>query len=154
MGNAVTRVTVDPTLNNSGATLEFLNENSGTLPDADSRTTGHQVDIAVGVTTVKAKVTFGGNSLTYTLAVERDSNEDWGWTPTRDFNHLTAGNIYIRGMWGNETTLYVSHLVDRKSTPTTGLTEVATPARTSLWTAKTGTREASGRTGPRFGCWT
>ena len=114
VGNAVTRVTVDPTLNDSGATLEFLDENSGTLPDAGSRATGHQVDVAVGVTTVKAKVTSGGNSLTYTLAVERDSNEDWGWTPTRDFNHLTAGNIYIRGMWGNETTLYVSHLVDPK----------------------------------------
>ena len=44
--------------------------------------------------------------------VERDSAELYGWTPTKDFNNLLQNNPLlagdaIRGVWGNETTMYV-----------------------------------------------
>ena len=58
------QVTVTPT-NDHGATSEFLDGDYGALADADGSESGHQVDLTVGVTTVRVRV--GG--LTYTIIV-------------------------------------------------------------------------------------
>ena len=114
VASGVTQVTVTPSKNNNSAAVAFLNEDGQPLADANNAADDFQVDLDVGETTVKLKVTVGSTSLTYTLVVERDSTEDWGWTPTKDFNNLTAGNIAIRGVWANTTHFYVSHTLDTK----------------------------------------
>ena len=114
VASGVTQVTVTPTKSNNSATVAFLNEDGQPLADANNAADDFQVDLDVGETTVKLEVTVGSTSLTYTLVVERDSTEDWGWTPTKDFNNLTAGNALIRGVWANTTHFYVSHTLDTK----------------------------------------
>ena len=112
--NSASQVTITARRNNNSATITYLDANSETLTDADGVTTGHQVAVGVGETTVKVKVSSGSNSLTYAVVVERDSADDWGWTPTKDFNELTGGNPTIRGVWGNATHVYVAHWLDPK----------------------------------------
>ena len=101
-------MTVTPTANAASPIIEYLDGSDAALADADSGTTGHQVALAVGLTTFKVKVTDGAETETYTLVMERDSDQTWGWTPTRDFNTLVAtGNIDPKGIWGDATTLWV-----------------------------------------------
>ena len=114
VASGVTQVTVTPSKNNNSAAVAFLNEDGQPLADADGMADDFQVDPDVGETTVKLEVTVGSTPLTYTLVVERDSTEDWGWTPTKDFNNLTAGNALISGVWANTTHFYVSHTLDTK----------------------------------------
>ena len=107
--HSVEQVTVTPTANAASPTIEYLDGSDAALADADSGTTGHQVALAVGLTTFKVKVTDGAETETYTVVMERDSDQTWGWTPTRDFNTLfAAGNRDLKGMWGDATTLWVS----------------------------------------------
>ena len=52
-------------------------------------------------------------SITYTVVVERDSAERFGWTPTRDLNTFYQDNPEAAGqtpraVWGDGTTLYVA----------------------------------------------
>ena len=58
-----TTVTAEP--NNSNASLEI------TPSDANPSTDAHEVDLAVGVTTITVKVDHGGESRTYTVTVTR-----------------------------------------------------------------------------------
>ena len=79
VANAVARVTVTPVLTDAFATLEYLvtfigyNDGDATLADADSGAAGHQVNLAVGETTIKVKVTAtdGTTVMTYTVKVTR-----------------------------------------------------------------------------------
>ena len=73
VGTAVTEVTVTPTPNDSGATIEYLDASDMTLDDADTGVTGHQVAVAVGDTVIKVKVTAadGNTTQTYTVTVKR-----------------------------------------------------------------------------------
>ena len=76
---------------------------------------GFQVDVAVGETPIAMRLAAGGTALTYTVIVERDSAARYGWTPTKDFNNLLQDNPdlagdAIRGVWGDETTMYVAPL--------------------------------------------
>ena len=103
------QVTVTPTANAASPTIEYLDGSNVALADADAGTTGHQVALAVGLTTFKVKVTDGAETETYRVVMERDSDQTWGWTPTRDFNTLVAaGNRLSTGMGGNATTLWVA----------------------------------------------
>ena len=112
MANDVTQVTVSPTKNNASATLSFLDGNGAPKDDADGNTMGHQADLEVGETPVKVNVASGMDSITYTVVMERDSDERFGWTPTKDVNTLTALDGVLRGVWGDESTLYVALLLD------------------------------------------
>ena len=114
VANSVTQVTITATANDSGAKVAFLDENDAVIKDLDTFTDGLQVNVAVGETMVKIKVTSGPESLIYKVVVERDSIDIYGWTPTRDFNKLTAGNTSVWDAWGNATTLYVAHHRDDK----------------------------------------
>ena len=106
------RVTVRAPANNRRTLVAYLDARGHVLEDADSGTPGFQVDLAVGETAIDLRLEAGGTAFVYTLIVERDSAERYGWTPTKDFNNLLQNNPglagdAIRGVWGNETTMYV-----------------------------------------------
>ncbi len=113
--HGVTQVTVSPTKSAESATVEYLDSSNVVLDDADMNTAGHQVAAAVGLTRFKIKVTDGGATDTYTVVIERDSDQLWGWTPTRDIHVLkAAGNEKARGMAGIGSTLLVADQDDVK----------------------------------------
>ena len=68
-----TRVTVEPTENERGALVAFLDADDAALDDADDATAGHQVDLEAGANVIKVQVTPGdrGTTTTYTLTVTR-----------------------------------------------------------------------------------
>ena len=105
-------VTVTPA---TGATVEYLDASDLPLADANADTTGHQVDLGVGETAFKVKVTNGSATETYTVTVERDSAYLFGWTPSRDINALeAAGNANPKGIWSDGTTMWVADDTDDK----------------------------------------
>ena len=111
--NQASRVTVSATANNGATTVEYRDANGDALVDADLNTTGFQVDVAVGETSIAMRLASGGTALTYTVLVERDSVELYVWTPTKDFNNLLQDNPdlagdALRGVWGDATTMYVA----------------------------------------------
>ena len=73
VANTVTEVTVTPTKNDSGATIEYLDKDDATLTDADTGVTGQQVAVAEGDNVVKVKVTAedGNATQTYMVTVTR-----------------------------------------------------------------------------------
>ena len=111
--NHARRVTVTATPSGSNTTLAYWNGANGhELVDADIDATGHQVDVAEGETAIDIRLTSGGEALTYTVVVERDSAALYGWTPTKDFNNLLQHNPAlagdeIRGVWTDDTTIYI-----------------------------------------------
>ena len=112
--NAVEFVTISPTLSDISATVAYQDEGGGTLADADQNALGHQVNVPVGTFVINIKITKTDEpSITYTIYVERDSAERFGWTPTKDFNTFYQNNSEaageaLRAVWGDETTLYVA----------------------------------------------
>ena len=112
VANQASRVTISATANNSTTPVAYLDANGDALVDADPNTTGFQVDVAVGETSIAIRLAAGGTALTYTVIVERDSAELYGWTPTKDLNNLLLDNPplagdAIRGVWADSTTFYV-----------------------------------------------
>ena len=75
VGNTVSSITVTPTKNDGNAGVEYLDEDDGTLEDADGNTQGLQVDLSVGANTVKVKVTAEDTTTTrtYEIVVTRAS---------------------------------------------------------------------------------
>ena len=113
--NQASRVTVSAVANNSGTMVAYLDANGDALVDADDDAIGFQVDVAVGETEIAMRLASGGTALTYTVVVERDSATLYGWTPSKDFNNLLQNNPslasdQIRGVWGDETTIYTAPL--------------------------------------------
>ena len=109
----ITQVTVTATAA-SGVTVEHL-QGGATLNDADTTTTGFQVNLGVGKTSLSTKVTSGSITKLYTLSVERNSADLFGWTPTKDINSLqAAGNADPQGIWSDSTTMWVADDADDK----------------------------------------
>ena len=107
-------MTISPTLRDNAATATYQDKDGGTLADADTSNIGHQVSVPVGAFVINIKITKTGEpSITYTVVVERDSAEPFGWTPSKDLNTFyqdnpeAAGQV-PRGVWGDETTLYAA----------------------------------------------
>ena len=73
VASTVDEVTVTPTKNDSGATIEYLDESDVTLDDADTSDPVQQVAVAVGDTVIKVKVTAedGNTTQTYMVTVKR-----------------------------------------------------------------------------------
>ena len=73
---SVSQVTVTPTVNESSATVQYLDSSDTAIADADASTTGQQVNLLVGENTIKVKVTAGNGTTTktYTVKVTRASN--------------------------------------------------------------------------------
>ena len=65
-----------PTVNESSATVQYLDSSDTAIADADALTTGQQVNLLVGENTIKVKVTAdnGTTTKTYTVKVTRASN--------------------------------------------------------------------------------
>ena len=82
-----TQITVEPTVNERGALVAFL--------DADDATIGHQVDLEAGANVVKVQVTPGdrGTTTTYTLTVTREAatNTDLPWSTTMTVGTASTG---------------------------------------------------------------
>ena len=111
---SVRQITVTATAA-SGGTVEYLDASDIALDDADTNVPGFQVDLIVGETAFKVKVTHGVDTKTYTVTVERDSARLFGWTPSRDINALeAAGNASPQGMWSDGTTMWVADGDDDK----------------------------------------
>ena len=112
--NAAALVTISPTLSDNAATAAYQDEDGATLADADPVATGRQVNVPVGTFVINIVITKTGEpSTTYTVHVERDSAERFGWTPTKDLNTFyqdnpEAAGQTIRAVWGDGTTLYVA----------------------------------------------
>ena len=73
--NATTSITVTPSRADDGSTLEYLDANDQVLDDADSDTSGQQVNLSVGANTIKVEVTAEDTTTTetYTVVVTRNS---------------------------------------------------------------------------------
>ena len=74
--NEVTSVTVEPTVNDSNATVAYLNASDTALTDADTLKTGFQTALAVGANTIKVEVTAedGNTTEPYTITVTREAD--------------------------------------------------------------------------------
>ena len=84
VANSVDEVTVAPTTTDSDATFEYLDSSDAALADADSVEDGHQVDLDVGDTVFKVKVTAEDDTTTQTYTV----------TVTRAACALNEGDIW------------------------------------------------------------
>ena len=75
IANGVSLITVTPTKSDADATLAYLDADDAEIEDADDNTAGHQVDLSVGESTIKVKVTSQDTttSRTYTITAKRNS---------------------------------------------------------------------------------
>ena len=72
--STVAEVTVTPTKNDDGATIEYLDASNMTLADNDTSAAGQQVALDLGDNVIKVKVTAeDGTTKTYTVTVTRVS---------------------------------------------------------------------------------
>ena len=70
--NGVDVITIKPTVNESNATVEYLDSTDTAITDADDVKDDQQVSLDVGANTIKVKVTAEDNSMnTYTVVVTR-----------------------------------------------------------------------------------
>ncbi len=71
--NGVDKITIKPTVNESSATVEYLNSSDTEIADADSVKAGQQVSLSVSANTIKVKVTAEDTTTTntYTVVVTR-----------------------------------------------------------------------------------
>ena len=75
MVNGVDEVTINPAVNESNATVEYLDSSDAEIPDADGAKTGQQVSLTEGANTIKVKVTAQDATTTdtYTVVVTRNT---------------------------------------------------------------------------------
>ena len=110
------RVTVVVTPNHSAATVSWSTLD-GTTADADPDTEGQQVDLVLGSNTVYFTVTSeeGVFDREYELYIGRGVNTAFGWKAVDDLYGLRgAGNRQPRGIWSDETTIWVADEDDGK----------------------------------------
>ena len=71
--NDVDEITIEPTVNESNATVEYLDSTDTAITDANSVKTGQQVSLSEGANTIKVKVTAEDTTTTnpYTVVVTR-----------------------------------------------------------------------------------
>ena len=71
--NDVDEITITPTVNESNATVEYLDSSDTAIADANSGKTGQQVSLSEGANTIKVKVTAEDTTTTnpYTVVVTR-----------------------------------------------------------------------------------
>ena len=71
--NDVDEITIEPTVNESSATVEYLDSSDADITDANSGKTGQQVSLFVSANTIKVKVTAADTTSTdtYTVVVTR-----------------------------------------------------------------------------------
>ncbi len=111
VASTVTEATVAATATNSNADVFF------DPPDAVSTTPGYQVALSAGRNTVTLTVTAEDDvtEQDYTVSINRGVTDTYGWNADRDLDGLiAAGNQSPNGIWGNDTTFWVSDDSDDK----------------------------------------
>ena len=111
VASTVTQATIVATKSDSDATVAY------STTDADATAADHQVDLSAGRNTVTVTVTAEDTTTTqtYTLSINRGVTADFGWKASDDFDGLiTAENDLPRGMWSDETTMWVTDSTDDK----------------------------------------
>ena len=99
--NSVNEITITPTVNDTTASYEIQNSAGTALTDADTNTTGFQVDLSEGANIIKVEVTAEDASTeTYTVTVTRtpaDCETDDIWCATLTVGTHTAGGLTFYG---------------------------------------------------------
>ena len=110
VGYTVTRITVAPTTTDANATVAYLDGSDMPLPDANTVTDEQDVDLVVGETVVKVKVTAEDTStvLTYTLTVRRTAEDTSLSPPASDpaaaFPSTAVYTVTFTGDWTTSVT--------------------------------------------------
>ena len=94
VANSVTRATVTPTVNDSNASVEYLDGSDAALTDADDTKDGFQADLGVGDTVIKVKVTAEDTTTTetYQVTVTRAAQASTTvWSATLSVKNLVSG---------------------------------------------------------------
>ena len=122
VATAVSEVTVRPTKGDAKATIEWLDGSDAVLHDPDIFEDGFQVDLAVGATAFKVKVTAedGMTTETYTVTVTRaappapsDCPTDADWCATLSVGDFVLGDKgYVNSEGSTAVTMDVGALSD------------------------------------------
>ena len=97
-------MTVTLTLNDTNATIEYLDASNMTLDDTDTLATGQQVALAVGDNVIKVKVTASDRTTTQTYAVTVNRPE----FPTIDTIAVTSTPLLETDTYGEGETIEIS----------------------------------------------
>ena len=103
VANDVTQVSVTPTVNLSGGTIDV---DGSTVASGSA----HSVSLAEGRNEISITVTAddGRTTMVYTVTVVRSVRATFGWNASADFNTLeAAGNRSPGGLWSDGTTMWV-----------------------------------------------
>ena len=82
-----------------------------TPADSDADTDGHQIDLAEGRNPITISVTSTNGQVTneYRVAVNRSSDDDFGWVPTKDIDlGGIKSNFSPMGLWSDDTTMWAA----------------------------------------------
>ncbi len=110
VGYTVTRITVVPTTTDANATVAYLDGSDMPLPDANTVTVEQDVDLVVGETVVKVKITAEDTStvLTYTVTVTRTAEDTSLSPPASDpaaaFPSTAVYTVTFKGDWTTSVT--------------------------------------------------
>ena len=110
VGYTVTRITVVPTTTDANATVAYLDGSDTPLPDANTVTEEQDVDLVVGETVVKVKITAEDTSTvqTYTVTITRTAEDTSLSPPPSDpvaANPSTAVySVTFEGTWTRSVT--------------------------------------------------
>ena len=110
VGYTVERATIIPTTADTNATVTYLDGNDMPLTDADTGTDDQDVDLVVGDTTVKMKVTAEDTTtvLTYTVTITRTEEDTSLSPPVSDpvapFPSTAVYSVTFRGTWTSTVT--------------------------------------------------
>ena len=110
VASTVAQATVTATANHEAARVDF------THGDANGVTPGHQVNLSAGRNAVTVTVTAEDDSTReYRVSINRGVTDTYGWNADRDLDGLIAAeNQSAYGIWGNDTTFWVSDDTDDK----------------------------------------
>ncbi len=104
MASTVERATVIATPSQSVSTVSY------SVPDADMKAPGHQVDLSAGLNTLTVTITAQDTVSTqqHTLTIGRGVTDVYGWKAVDDLDGLiSVGNQMPYGIWGNENNIWV-----------------------------------------------
>ena len=110
VASPVTQATITATSNHEAAGVAY------SRTDADPNTSGHQVNLSAGRNAVTVTVTAeDGSTRDYRVSINRGVTDTYGWNADRDLDGLIAAeNQSAYGIWGNDTTFWVSDDTDDK----------------------------------------
>ena len=94
---SVSRMKVEPTVNDSNATIAYLDDRNATLPDAVTRTSVFDLDLSVGENVVKVKVTAedGTTTETYTVRIRKEKTLAKPSTARANATVVTLGDVFL-----------------------------------------------------------